>query len=102
MEKKYFDLLEPSVKASIMAYLCDELLTTTNYDLDEELTLASVNGANSGVNGNISAFVNGNSNNNVNGAVNGYVECSNQEGVIVKDLEQTIDELNQVIFKKCI
>ena len=69
--------------------MCDELLTTTNYDLDEDYS-----------NVNTSSCVNGV--NNLNGIVNcaastiNASEISNQDGVIVKDLEQTLDELNQV------
>ena len=92
---KSFDQLEASVKASMMAYLCDELLTTTNYELEEEYSNA--NAASNCANASANA---GNSVNGLNGAVNGSVvnasEFSNQDGVIVKDLEQTIEELNQV------
>ena len=95
LEVKSFDLLEASVKASMMAYLCDELLTTTNYDMDEEFAGMSVAGG--GVNGGSGAASNAN---NINGAVNGAQinsgEYSNQDGLIVKELEQTIEELNQV------
>jgi hypothetical protein len=92
LETKSFDLIEANVKASMMAYLCDELLSTTNYELDEEFE--SVNGVN-----NLTS--NGpNANAIVNGCPISSVDGSNQDGIIVKDLEQTIDELNTVKLTK--
>jgi hypothetical protein len=93
LETKSFDLIEANVKASMMAYLCDELLTTTNYELDEEFE--SVNGVN-----NLTSNGTMNANAVVNGCPISSVDGSNQDGIIVKDLEQTIDELNTVKLTK--
>lgn len=92
LEDKSFELLEAGQKASMMAYLCDELLTTTNYDLQEEdVQNSAVNTVNSVNNGN--SVVNGCHNTN-------SIEYSNQDGIIVKDLEQAIEELNQAKHEK--
>ena len=88
LETRSFDLIDANVKASMMAYLCDELLTTTNYELDDEFT--SLNS------------VQNNANSVVNGCPVTSVDGSNQDGIIVRDLEQTIEELNAAKHEKWI
>ena len=68
LETKSFDLLLPALKANIMAFICDELLSTSSYDDRDNQAEESAN----------------------------QDEC----GIIVKDLDQTLEELNEIKHEK--
>ena len=68
LENKSFDLLLPAVKANIMAFICDELLSTSSYDNRDNQAEENAN----------------------------QDEC----GIIVKDLDQTLEELNEIKHEK--